>query len=342
MSTCPSCAPGPEECTTVYQQLNPCRCDSPGGIEETGPDGGTGPRGETPQYFVGTVSGGTASITVVETGYATRDVNWVLPAVPEDVPYTWSEVNTFTQPSIFEQGFETTGGEVTIGGTALTVTPDVTLSADVHVAGNQDVAGDVNITTHLNEDSNLTVQGDSDFNDIEFFLHTNLEESTFTLTDLAGYAGGILVLGSCLNMERQPNIGSAQYDKAEASGLTPVGPVDNGEISNPIVINVPVSSCFPQVTPMVNIKFRVSYEFGGSPGVFNSFTAQLWLGGVGVTALDFYVQGDPATFNSWYGTFDLMERVTLAAGNNSFTIEVTNNDNVQTFNPLQVTFWLEA
>jgi hypothetical protein len=84
----------------------------------------------------------------------------------------------------------------------------------------------------------------------------------------------------------------------------------------------------------------VSYQFGSNgPPPFSNFNATLWHGGIGVTALDFYTQGDPATFNTFMGTFELRGRVAMAVGNNQFDIEVTNNDVGVTFTPIEVSYW---
>jgi hypothetical protein len=322
--------------------LSPCACDEPAPIREEGPTGQTGYKGATPKFTIGTVTAGEASVTVVVTDEFNRVINWVLPAIPEGVPYTWTEVNTFEQQSIFELGLETTGGTSTFGGTNFAVTPDATFSNDVHVASNSEIEGDVTVTLHLNEDANITVVGDTTLNDVNFQQSLNLIQSTIVVADTAGYPRGILTVGSCLTPEYQPNFGSAEFDKAPGAGLNPVGPVDSQAIANPFVIAVGVSSCVPQINPVVDVTIRVSYEFGGPPGVFNNFSAFLWQGTIGGTQLDFYSQGDAATFNSWYGTFELRARATMAVGNNNFIVEVQNSDAVQTFTPLSVTLWIEA
>lgn len=340
---CGSCTPSPQiTCSTVYPVLSPCACDEAAPIREEGPDGQDGPKGATPAFTIGTVTAGEASVTVVVTDEFNRVINWVLPAVPEGEAYAWTEVNTFEQQSVFELGLVTTGGTSTFGGLGFAVTPNATLSGDVHVVSNSEIEGDVSVTTNLNEDAGFTVQGQTTFNDIEFQGQINLIQSTMDLDDVAGYGRGILTIGSCLGPEYQPNIGSAEYAKSNAAGLTPVAPVDVGAICTPVVINVPVSACVPQVTPVLNVMVRVSYERGGSPGPFSNFNATLWQGGIGVTNLDFYTQGDPATFNAWYGSFDMIARATLVAGNNSFVVEVENNDVTETFTPIQVTFWFKA
>lgn len=337
--SCPSCAPATEVCTTVYPQLNPCRCDdSPAGIEEIGPTGTTGPKGETPVFIVGTVGSGGSFIEVVETGYATRSVNWILPAVPEGVPYTWTDVNTFERPSNFEQGLQTTGGESIFGGSSFIVTPDASFAATIDVAGNSNVGGNLALNGIFNEDGNITVEGDTTLNDVEFFHQTNLENATLsTLIDISEYPSGFLVIGSCLNPEKQPNRGGSTYQKAQATGLTPVGPVDSDAICNPVVINIAVSDCVPQVTPIMDVVFRVGYRFG-NPGIFSNFNATLWQGGIGSTQLDFYTQGD-GIFNSNAGFFELYARATLVAGNNSFVVEVANTDASEDFTPTSVTYW---
>lgn len=337
--SCPSCAPALQACTTVYPTLNPCQCDSPGGIEETGPTGNTGPKGETPQYTVGTVASGAALITVRSTGYATRVVDFVLPAIPEGVGYVWTAVNTFSKTALFDQGIQITGGTTTIGGIALNVGCDTSFTGDMDVGGNLTVAGNLDIGGNFNESGSLTVQGDSIFHNVEFFEQTDLTNSTLDLPNVSTYPSGIAVLGSCLNMEKQPNRGGSTYIKAEGASLAVISPVDSGPICATIVVNVPVSACVPQVTPVVDIRIRVGYRFG-NPGIFSNFNSSLWQTMIGGTQLDFYTQGD-GTFNANAGFFELFARATLVAGNNNFIIEVTNNDTMEDFTPTDVTYWVQ-
>lgn len=335
--SCSYCAPALEACTTVFPVLSPCRCDSPGGIEEIGPDGNTGPKGETPTFSVGVVTSGGALITVRSTGYATRAVDWRLPAVPEGEAYDWSAVNTFAQSSIFELGLVTTGGTSTFGGYGFTVSPNATFSGDLHVAGNSEIEGDVDVTTNLNEDNDLSVIGTSTFDNIEFRGSNDIRDTEWSLSNSSGYVGGMLNLASCLDMERQPNVRSGVFTQGVGTNLVPVAPVDTGVICDPIVINVPVSACLPQVTPIVDIIIRVSYTLN-SALFFNYFTATLWQGSVGGTLLDFYTLGDPALFNDEIGCLVLKARATLAVGNNNFYIEVENPDAVGSFEPTYVRY----
>jgi len=204
--------------------------------------------------------------------------------------------------------------------------------ADETVTGATTVAGN----------ASTDPSGGATFTNVTVESYLNLTQSGWVIDDVSAYNSGLLTINSCVHPESQPNVRNGVYVKNDPGGLTPVAPVDTGVIAATVVVNVPVSSCMPQATPIVDIVFRVSYQWGGAPGPFFNFNATLWQGMVGGTALDFYTQGDPATFNAWYGIFELRARATLSVGNNNFLVEVENNDVANSFTPIQVTFWLEG
>ncbi len=343
MSSC-GCSSSSTLCQTVYPVLSPCACDDAAPIRVEGPDGQDGPKGATPIFSIGTVTGGNAAVTVVETDEFNRVINWVLPAVPEGEPYTWTAVNTFEQPSVFELGLVTTGGTSTFGGTQFNVIPDATFSADLEVGGTVGAFGDSTVTGATTVDGNASTDpsGGATFTNVTIASYLDLTQSGWVINDVTAYNSGLLTINSCVHPENQLNVRNGVFVKAEPGGLTPVAPVATGVIAATVVVNVPISSCMPQANPIVDITFRVSYQWGGAPGPFFNFNATLWQGMVGGTALDFYTQGDPLTFNSWYGTFELRARAVLSVGNNNFLVEVQNNDVANSFTPIQATFWLEG
>ncbi len=327
-------------CQTVYPVLSPCACDDSAPIRVEGPDGQDGPKGATPIFSIGTVSGGNAAVSVVFVDDFNRVINWVIPAIPEGEPYTWTAVNTFEQPSIFELGLITTGGTSTFGGTQFNVIPDATFSGDLAVGGTVGAFGDSTVGGTINVEGNASTDasGGATFTNIEFETYLDMSNSGWILSNASSYVTGLLTLNSCLHPEQQPNVRSAVSAKANATGLVPVGPVDSAPICDPIVITVPAPACPPNLTPIVDITIRIGYWYALLGGAADAFTLYLWTPGVGGTLLDTYTQGDGA-INATGGFIDLRARVTLATGANNFVIEALVNDAANSFSPSQVTYW---
>lgn len=338
---CGQCSSTPDiTCITVYPVLNPCACDDAAPIRVEGTTGQDGPKGATPKFSIGTVSSGDASITVVVVDDVNRTINWVLPAVPEGMAYEWTKVQTFEAKSIFELGLITTGGTTTFGGTGLTVTPNGTLSGTATVGGSSQIDGDLNVTTDVTLSGNASVGGKTTFGNVQLESQIDLRTSTFSLSNLSGYAGGLFAINACLLPKRSPNRGSGSYTKADGSGLSPVGPVDAQPICSTIVVNVPVSTCMPQTTPLVDFRVRVGYDFTTTGfGLGGNFSAVLWQGSIGGTSIDFFTQGD-GVWNATAGFLELRGQATLVAGNNNFFVEVTNNDTGETWTPTSLTYWI--
>ncbi len=328
-------------CQTVYPVLSPCACDDSAPIRVEGPDGQDGPKGATPIFSIGTVSGGNAAVSVVFTDEFNRVINWVIPAIPEGVPYTWTAVNTFQQPAIFELGLVTTGGTSTFGGTEFTIVPDATFSGDVSVDGTAIAQGDSSVGGTINVAGNASTNatGGATFTNISFETYLDMSNSGWVLSNASSYVTGLLTLNSCLHPEQQPNVRSGVSVKANATGLVNVGPVDSAPICNPITITVPAPACPPNLTPIVDITIRIGYWYAPLGGAADALTLFLWTPAVAGTLLDTYVQGDGA-INSAGGFIEMRARVALTTGVNSFVVEAQVNDASNSFNPSQVTYWI--
>lgn len=336
---CPTCAPTSQGiCTTVFPTFSPCVCDEPVGIQEEGPTGPTGPGGETTNLSVGSVASGPASITDSSPSYAQAIYNFVLPAVPDGVPYTWSEINTFEQKPVFENGLTTTGGTSEITGGTVEVTSAATFDAAVDIAADTVANDNITVTTNLQDDGPLTVEGDTTLaalavnQDISFGPNASI-----VLASTSELIAGALVLDECLRPKLVPYKGSNTYTKGAATGLLTIAPVDVGPICNAISFTVAASVCAPQVTPKIKLMIRVAWRMGGTPQA--AFTAYLWQTSVGGTLVDVYSQG--STFNGKCGDFILRTEASLVLGVNNFYIEVSNSDVTESWIPTEITAWFE-
>lgn len=339
-NTCSPCSPTDQSCITSPVVLAPCACPETPATREEGPPGAEGAVGETPVFTVGSVTEGTANVIFTTNTPTDITVDFVVPQPPINTANTWTAAQTYEQQAVFEQGLETTGGTSTFGGTAFDVTPDADFGGDLDVAGAATIAG----TMHVEQDT--TIAGNMSNGAAAFLANTTINgEVTFdsstaiVVSDSASgrFPRGILVLDSCFNPQLLPNRGGDLYQKEDATGLVTIATLDDGSICDAFVVNVPVSSCLPQVTPVVDIQVRIAYNFSAQPN--GAIIVRLWKTAItSGTQLDEFTQGENTFDNTLGGCIILNGQTTLQVGNTSFFVEVVNNCD-QDFVPNQVTFW---
>lgn len=337
---CQPCSPTDQTCITVSPVLAPCSCPETPATREEGPPGSEGPVGDTVTFTVGTVTEGSAGVTFVVNTPTDYTVDFVIPQPPIHTANTWTEVQEFTQGAVFDDGITITAGTTSIDGDALEVVPNANFALNVGVGGNQNVTGTQVVTGNTNIVGNMSVAGGSFLQNTQIDGEITFDPAASILVDDAAsgrFPRGILVLNSCNAPQLLPNRGGDLYQKEDATGLLTVVTLTSGSICDSFVINVPVSSCLPQVTPVVDVQIRIGYNFGAQPN--GAFIVRLWKGAITTgVKLDEFTQGDNTFDNTLGGCILLDAQLTLPVGNTSFFVEVVNNTD-QDFIPTQVTFW---
>jgi hypothetical protein len=337
---CLPCGDDDVECVQAQPVLPPAKCSDDANTKAEGPPGLQGDTGDTPAFTVGTVTEGTANVILTENTPTDYTVDFVIPQPPIDSENTWTAVQTYEQQAIFELGLETTGGTSTFGGTAFTVTPDAEFTGDVTVAGDEFVSGTLRVGGNATYAGNASVAGATFLNDTEIDGEITFGPSSTIVVSATGagrFPRGILVQGDCGAPELLPGRGGDLYQKEDATGLVTIVAGDDDAISDAFVVAVPVSSCLPQVTPVVTVTARIGYSFDNTPN--GAFTARLWRGAVtSGTMMDEVTIGVNTFDNTPAGCIFLESQETLAVGNTSFFVECDNNTDAG-FVPQQVTFW---
>ncbi len=337
---CQPCSPTDQSCITSPVVLAPCTCTETPATRAEGPPGAEGPVGDTVAFTVGSVTEGTAAVTFTVNTPTDYTVDFVIPQPPIDTANTWTAVQTYEMSAIFEQGFETTGGVVIIGGTGLTVAPNTEFSNDLTVGGDEFVTGTLRIGGGTNIAGNMSVAGAA------FLYNTSITgdvsfdaAATIIVSDAATgrFPRGVLVLSDCNNPQLLPNRGSDFYQKEDATGLLTIATLTSGPLSDAFVVNIPVSSCTPQVTPVIDVTARIGYTFDNV--VTGPFTARLWKGAITTgTLLDEVEVGVAALNNTPGGCIVLDGQGTFQVGNTNLLVEIQNDTDANLV-PQQVTFW---
>src|SRR5262249_4518313 len=156
-------------------------------------------------------------ITIESPDDVNRVMNVGLPAVPEGVPYTWTKANTFEEPSVFENGFEVTGGDIEIGGAEFDVESPAVFASDVEMAAALVVAGNCEAQT-VDIEGTLSVDEQTTFDNVYLTGLSFGPDATFQVSPSTAYNAGRVTFDSCKAPRLTPAIGSSPTNSGNATG----------------------------------------------------------------------------------------------------------------------------